>query len=679
MFTPARLARGHNDRVTRVVATASAVLLAAVSLVLASPTAASAAPVTGNPLAGLAGFTLVSSGDITLGNHELEGSVAAGGDVRVNSGSPYNVVHSAAGNSGYALPRASDGTYLRLIAGGTFDVAGSTNLLRVSSGGNLGTAATQGLIALGDTGTVNVTSRGSGVCAQAVGVNDCSGAALEQSNFGQTVASVTRPGIFDEFIDAAARSALLAWSDRIANDEILDTVAVSLASAGSDYALELTAGKVNVWTVNASVLPAGDWKLAFNGAKPSATTPLVIRVLAADGAVINLPLEVLGFQDAPGGVTDNNYARFMLWNIPQSAGQSVSVTSNGIVPGSFLAPNSVLTTGPGSKTLIEGQIYAAEVSLQNGGEIHHYAFTPELSYDGVGPATGGFSISKALSGPGGLVPAATEFTVEYSVDGGAPQQLTLLADGTVVTVSALPAGALVTFVETVRPTLPGVVWGAATFSPATVTITAGATTAVTLTNVYTAASVDPDPALASQPYVGGTANGTVRDPGTPIVDEVYYSNVEQGAAYTLRAELVYLENGAIQRTGISADVEFEAASSAGTHVSGQVDMPFTLSESQIQNLAGKRILIFQSLFDANGALLAFDGATAATDPWFATTPEWFRVARLSAGAGSTGSDTPGSLALTGSDYALPLRAALLALLLGAALTTIGMRRRSREG
>jgi len=649
-------------------------LLAAASLALAAPTAAMAAPVTGNPLAGLAGFTVASSGDVSLGNAELEGSVAAGGDVRVTSGSPYNVIHAAAGNGAYSLPQASDGTYLRLIAGGTFDVAGSTNLLRVSSGGNLGTPATQGLIALGDTSAVNVTSRGSGVCVQAVGVSDCSGAALEQSNFAQTVGSVTRPGIFDDFIDTTALS---AWSDRIANDELLNTVAVNLTPAGSDYSLDLTAGKANVWTVNATDLPTGDWKLGFGSVKPSATTPLIIRVIAANGAVVNLPIEVLGFQDAPGGTTDDNYAHFMLWNIQQSAGQSVSVTSNGIVPGSFLAPHSVLTTGP-SKTLIEGQIYAAELKLQNAGEIHHYAFAPQLSYDGTASATGGFSISKALSGPAGLVPATTQFTVDYSVDGGAAQQLTLLADGTPVSVAGLPVGATVTFAETAPPSVPEVVWGAATFSPSTITVAAGTSPAVTLTNEYTAAGGATS--LTSQAQVGGISNGTVVDAGASITDDVYYSNIDGGGHYSLHGELVYLENGAIRSTGITNDVEFDAPGSAGTPVSGQVNVPFSMTTAHVDSLAGKRLYVFQSISDPSGTVIAFDGATAATDPWFGTTREWFRVASASASAPADGKTASvGSLADTGSEPGVPAAGALIALLIGGALTAAGaMRRRARH-
>lgn len=645
MFKPARASR---HRVTARSLIAVALAGVTCSVLLSAPMDALAAPVSENPLAGLAGFTVVSAGDITLGNHELEGSVAAGGDVRVGSASPYSVIHSAAGNGTYSLPQSADGTYFRLIAGGTFDAAGSASLVRVSSGGNPGTAATEGRVALGDTTGLVVTPRGSGVCVQRATVSDCSGATLEQTNFAQSIEDVTRPGVFDEFIDEAARDSLVVWSDQIASGSILNTVPVTLVASGSEYALELSAGKVNVWTVNASDLPSGDWKLAFGAVTPAADTPLVIRVVAADGAVVNLPVETLGFQDAPGSATNNRYARYMLWNIQQSVGQSVSVTSNGIVPGSFLAPRSVLTTGP-SKTLIEGQIYAAEVTLHNDGEIHHYAFASRLTVDGTTPpSVGGFSLSKLLSGPQGFVPADAAFTVEYSVDGAPAQPLTLRADGAEVTVGPLPAGSEVTFVETAKPALAGVTWGQATFSTPT------------LTNDFTVATASP--VLSSQAYVGDVANGTVTSSTTPIIDEVFYANVTAGSQYSLRGELVYVEDGVIRSTGITNTVQFEAPDSVTGSTSGSVDSTFALSPEQVAALAGTRLLIVEALYDSAGERVAFEGATSAADPWVGSTTQWVRVA--ASGHTIPATDPALELAMTGSAFSPGGSAAVAALLLG---------------
>lgn len=107
---------------------------------------------------------------------------------------------------------------------------------------------------------------------------------------------------------------------------------------------------------------------------------------------------------------------------------------------------------------------------------------------------GGFSVAKALTGlAAGQVPADTEFTVAYTVtvDGAATQgTVTVLADGTVVDgPQDLPVGAVVTFTEIDLPVVPGVVWGAPSFSPASVTIADGENARVTLTNTADAADL----------------------------------------------------------------------------------------------------------------------------------------------------------------------------------------------
>ncbi|KRC32966.1 DUF5979 domain-containing protein [Oerskovia sp. Root22] len=107
--------------------------------------------------------------------------------------------------------------------------------------------------------------------------------------------------------------------------------------------------------------------------------------------------------------------------------------------------------------------------------------------DAVVVPVGGFSLRKVVEGAAsGLVPAGTEFTVEYSyeIDGATTGgRLTVLADGTVVNgPQNLVAGTVVTFAEVALPEIPGVVWGAPVFSPESVTIGDSTSPEVTLTN-----------------------------------------------------------------------------------------------------------------------------------------------------------------------------------------------------
>ncbi|MGN7701999.1 DUF5979 domain-containing protein [Cellulosimicrobium sp. 22601] len=105
---------------------------------------------------------------------------------------------------------------------------------------------------------------------------------------------------------------------------------------------------------------------------------------------------------------------------------------------------------------------------------------------------GGFSLAKTVEGDlAGSVPPRTAFEVEWSAtlptgftyDGPLTGTLTVLADGTVVDgPQDLPVGTVVTFTEINLPEVDGVVWGAPTFSPETVTVGDEENTLVTLTN-----------------------------------------------------------------------------------------------------------------------------------------------------------------------------------------------------
>lgn len=113
------------------------------------------------------------------------------------------------------------------------------------------------------------------------------------------------------------------------------------------------------------------------------------------------------------------------------------------------------------------------------------AFTPKA------PTTGGFSIAKQVTGDGATqVPAGTEFTIRYAVDGDNPQTLQVTVGGDPTVVEGLPDGATVTLSEVDLPQLDQVTWADPSFTvdgepvptPATLTIGAGHVTEVTITN-----------------------------------------------------------------------------------------------------------------------------------------------------------------------------------------------------
>lgn len=134
--------------------------------------------------------------------------------------------------------------------------------------------------------------------------------------------------------------------------------------------------------------------------------------------------------------------------------------------------------------------------------------------------TGAFSIVKALAGSGAdLVLPETGFTVHYAYEAGpgfdaGAGELTVRADGEVVTSEPLPYGAVVTFVESEPDAIDGAVWTEAAFSASTVTIGADTVVAVTLTNtIETVPLGETTPPSGTTPpglaQTGGDVNGTL--------------------------------------------------------------------------------------------------------------------------------------------------------------------------
>ncbi|MFC7431607.1 MULTISPECIES: DUF5979 domain-containing protein [unclassified Agrococcus] len=109
-------------------------------------------------------------------------------------------------------------------------------------------------------------------------------------------------------------------------------------------------------------------------------------------------------------------------------------------------------------------------------------------------ATGTFTASKVVTGTGAaLVPGDATFTLEYSYPAGSgfaagSGSLTLLADGTVATSTALPIGAVLTLSEATPAAVANASWGTPVISPSTVTIGSGTPVAVTVTNTITLAT-----------------------------------------------------------------------------------------------------------------------------------------------------------------------------------------------
>lgn len=112
---------------------------------------------------------------------------------------------------------------------------------------------------------------------------------------------------------------------------------------------------------------------------------------------------------------------------------------------------------------------------------------------GDGDATGAFTVTKVVGGSGASdVPADAVYTVRYRYGDPVVERTVAVTAGATAPLIQLPAGTVVTLVELTPPAVDGVEWGAPVFSGtgvsvgadggAQITVGAGATLAVTLTN-----------------------------------------------------------------------------------------------------------------------------------------------------------------------------------------------------
>ncbi|WP_264029244.1 DUF5979 domain-containing protein [Cellulosimicrobium sp. SH8] len=168
---------------------------------------------------------------------------------------------------------------------------------------------------------------------------------------------------------------------------------------------------------------------------------------------------------------------------------------------------------------------------------------------------GGFSIAKALTGnAAGLVPGDTAFLVDWSAElpdgvtyaGPLTGTVTVLASGAVVDgPQDLPVGTTVTFTErTPLPSVDGVVWGVASFAPAsTLVVVENGGDPVTVTVTNTAATVNGGFTVAKA--VTGNAAGLVPDDTEFVVG--WTAVLPEGVTYAgpLTGTLTVLADGTV--------------------------------------------------------------------------------------------------------------------------------------
>ncbi|WP_354508618.1 DUF5979 domain-containing protein [Oerskovia enterophila] len=532
-------------------------LTGAVALGAGPSVAASASSTTDSidPFAAAGGFSVFARGDAALDNHEIEGSVAVGGELTVRrDGGGYAIIHQAAGTADYTIPTV-DGDPTRLLIG---SYSRESGLVEIRNGGIPGgsDASLEGYLKVaGGDPTFGLYERGGWVRYRTV---DGEVPAIDATNQrwpgGQSTVYTQMPSVAN-YVEANAQTSYDEVAQCLATlPSSTEAQQVTVAEDAGDRKVlsELASDRVNVLQY-ADIAGGRQIQFSPGGPTPSASNPLVIQVEAGTTTVSGVTFD-------PQGA----YARYVMWDLSQVKG-AVTVGAPGRVDGSVYAPFADLTVDAAP---LDGQIIADTLHLL-GGETHAYLFAGSLPC-GPAAASASFSVTKALEGSGAdVVPAGTAFEVDYSyvADGSTVTgTLEVLADGTAVTgPQGLPEGTVVTLSEPRLPEVPGVVWGTPTFEPSSpVTLGAGGTVAVRLTN--TANLVDaPAGGFSVAKELLGSAAGLVPE------------DTEFTVAYS------YELDGQTQRGTLTVLAD-------GTYVDGPQDLPVgtvvTFTEIDLPDVAG---------------------------------------------------------------------------------------------
>ncbi len=566
-------------------------------------------------------------GDLSVagGGAEAEGLVVVGGDMTISSGY-YNL--GVAGVGSRVPPAAMSDMLVTggsvIVSSGTLDVGNSIGGNIVAGGTVTGTHATSG-------GTV--TQNAPSPLAPYAGIP----AQITQAS--AEYAALAPTGGYDS----------QSWGVTFYGDGVSP---VQVFQVPGDQLGTLAAPRGQ----NFTGIPAG--------------AVIIINVTGSTAVVSSNGTQLEGVGVNPMSTSDFTFSRLtqsILWNFPTAA--DVTLGKSDQLLGSVLVPSavSILTvlTSTNGRVLTNGDLVQGGGS-EAGLEFHSFPFRgaggctiPE------GAPTGGFSVSKTLSNPDGVPAVPTDFTIEYSIDGGTAWVPLTVTVGAPATVSGLPAGTRVLLREPAPAAVAGGLWRTPVWSDDDIMIVAGATASVTVTNTLdavldpafsTVAWVDDDGVTKQLPLTGGT-----------VTDRISYSGLTAGTSYRFDGWLMRADGGAGTPIGISQSATFTPTAASGT-----LTMDWIISSAVAAANAGQRVVIYLELYEVAGAV-----APIASDLDIDNPTEWFTLAAAPGTTQRPGPGDPGDpLASTGVDLGgLP---GLAALLLGGGALLLGIIRHRRR-
>jgi len=364
-------------RAVATTATAALVVTGVVAIETATaPPAQALAPV--NPVRVLdrhpvnSGFLVFVEHDVTLRNDESEGTLAMGGDLRIQQS--YNIGAHAPQDSTFTDTAAGDTRPTFLFVGGGIHWDDNNAQVRVLN---------QGFTKVADTSTYTAHVRDQNNAPMNYrltrpGQPANSQPYLEGNTQAQTVASIAHQpskrlinvaAAFDIYRALTRQLAACPANVQLVNPDT-NVPLTSPFPSGARGKLTLAPDRTNVLTMTAADL-ANLSEITYTN-PPTSTTPLLINVTGSsfNGKMPNHP-----------GVSGSQ-APYILWNFPEA--ETIKVTGGDSQEGTVYAPHANLTWVPTAN--IEGNVIASTFShgnpkanLRRPREIHDFPFNAKLS------------------------------------------------------------------------------------------------------------------------------------------------------------------------------------------------------------------------------------------------------------------------------------------------------------
>ncbi|NUR71533.1 MAG: choice-of-anchor A family protein [Hamadaea sp.] len=366
------------------------VTAATVGLTLGLTATGSQAAVVIDPLVGSEGFLVLVEQDAQLWAHEIEGTVAIGGDLRVGG----NFTTLTQSTDPFTAP--GDSAPTALIVNGRVDLANSTPgaSLHVTGGGFMKIGDLSGVF-VRDTDNNNASA-----LTRIVPINDYNATPNVEVAVHEPASSVgpTIPldvaGLFPTYRSISTQLATACPENVVPKDDRMMPI-VSPYPPNTHAFITLTPGMTNVWNISAADL-TNLAEITFTN-QPTASMPLIVNVdttgVGGDFTWDSPNLAGVGGAQAP----------YILWNFPDAT--RIEDVGGDSLEGTLYAPRAdFVDLNP---TNIEGAVVVKSMIMGSGrvdgGEVHLFPFAGNISCAEISPSPSP-SPSSAMPAPSASTP-----------------------------------------------------------------------------------------------------------------------------------------------------------------------------------------------------------------------------------------------------------------------------------